>query len=203
VESYSVLLVLALGIVLFGLGTLVRAWRASRAADSAWYSVENRQITGQSTRWGVQAVVLLITGALLLIWIALRVQEPVVSESLIDFSPTIAPSPSETAPLPTLEEATEEATPAPTSPSPTEENGLTLVPVPTLILGSQAVITNTGGGGLWMRDAPFGNGLILIPEGSTIFVRGGLVEVNGLLWQGVADADGREGWVAADYLLYR
>jgi hypothetical protein len=72
-----------------------------------------------------------------------------------------------------------------------------------LVLGSEGVITNTGGGGLWMRDAPYGNGLVLLPEGSTIFVRGGLVEVDGLLWQGVTDADGREGWVAADYLLYR
>jgi len=29
------------------------------------------------------------------------------------------------------------------------------------------------------------------------------VDVEGLLWQSVVDADGHEGWVAADYLLYR
>ncbi len=202
-ESYSILLVLALGITLFGLGALIRAWRTSQSADSAWYSIENRQIKGQSTSWGLQAVVLLICGSLLLIWIALKLQEPVPAETLMEPSPTSTPSPSQTTPPPGVDASTKEATLVPTSSSPSEVNALTLVPIPTLVLGSEAVITNTGGGGLWMRDAPYGNGLILLPEGSSIFVRGGLVEVDGLLWQGVSDADGREGWVAADYLLYR
>jgi hypothetical protein len=84
-----------------------------------------------------------------------------------------------------------------------DESETPLVPIPTIPLTSQAIITRTDGGGLWLRDQPFGTGLILLPEGSTLFVRGGLMEVNGIMWQAVVDPDGREGWVAADFLIYR
>ena len=204
VESYGILLVLAVGINLYGVYMLIRAWRASRAAESAWYAVENRQIKGRSANWGLQAVVLLIVGALLLIWIALKLQNPPPAEPPLPPRLTTAPTPSEVVPLRTSEAtATEASTVELTATLSLEASVQTLIPIPTLVLGSQAVITNTGGGGLWMRDAPYGNGLILLPEGVTIFVRGGLVEVEGLLWQSVSDAEGREGWVAADYLLYR
>ena len=180
-ESYDILLVLALGIVLYGVYTLVRAWRASRAADNAWYSVENRQIKGRSANWGLQAVVLIIVGALLLIWIALNLQNPAPAEPAISPRPTTVPTPIEDVPLFTAEATlTEASTVEMTTTLAPEASVQTLIPIPTLVLGSQAVITNTGGGGLWMRDAPFGNGLILLPEGATIFVRGGQVEVEGL-----------------------
>ena len=204
VESYGILLVLAVGIMLYGVYMLIRAWRTSRAAESAWYAVENRQIKGRSANWGLQAVVLLIVGALLLIWIALKLQNPPPAEPPLPPRLTTAPTPSEVVPLRTSEAtATEASTVELTATLSLEASVQTLIPIPTLVLDSQAVITNTGGGGLWMRDAPYGNGLILLPEGATLFVRGGLVEVEGLLWQSVSDAEGREGWVAADYLLYR
>jgi hypothetical protein len=203
VESYNILIVLALGMVAFGLYTLVRAWRVSRTAERAWYSIESQRMKKVSLNWGLQAVVLFIAGASLLIWIALDLEKMALIEPTLTPTLTVRPSPTLTSPLPIIK-ATVTTTPtalATTEPS----SGLavqTLVPVPTLVLGSQAVITNTSEG-LWMRDAPFGNGLTLLPEGTVVFVQGGLVEVDGLLWQKVSDADDRVGWVAADYLIYR
>ena len=203
-ESYILQLVLGVGMALYGLYTLIRAWRLYRGSGSAWYSIESRRMRSTSLRWALQAFVLVVAGASLLIWIALSLEDPVTAE--------LTPSPTETVTLPpqVATAAPEgEATPGVDS-TPTQtielsvESGVsTLVPIPTVDLGIQAVVTNTGGGGLWLRDAPFGNGLVLLPEGAVITVRGGLVEVEGLMWQSVADPDGREGWVAADYLVYR
>jgi hypothetical protein len=203
-ESYILQLVLAVGMALYGLYTLIRAWRLYRASASAWYSVESRRMRSTSLRWGLQAFVLVVAGASLLIWIALRLEDPVTAE--------LTPSPTETVTRPPIVATAapeEDAAPA-GGPTPTPgielsvESGVsTLIPIPTVDLGIQAVVTNTGGGGLWLRDAPFGNGLVLLPEGAMVSVRGGLVEVEGLMWQSVSDPDGREGWVAADYLIYR
>ena len=155
VESYGILLVLAVGIILYGVYMLIRAWRASCAAESAWYAVENRQIKGRSANWGLQAVVLLIVGALLLIWIALKLQNPPPAEPPLPPRLTTAPTPSEVVPLCTSEAtATEASTVELTATLSLEASVQTLIPIPTLVLDSQAVITNTGGGGLWMRDAP-------------------------------------------------
>ena len=202
-ESYRILIVLGLGMVAFGLTTLLRAWRVSRTAERAWYSIENQRMKRVSLNWGLQAVVLFIAGASLLIWIALDLERMALIEPTLAPALTARPSPTLTFPLPAIE-ATVTTNPTPLA-STEPSSGLTvqtLVPVPTLVLGSQAVITNTSEG-LWMRDAPFGNGLTLLPEGAVVFVQGGLIEVDGLLWQKVSDADDREGWVAADYLIYR
>jgi hypothetical protein len=187
--------------VVFGLTMLVRAWRVSRAAERAWYSIESQQMKSTSMNWGLQAVVLFSAGAILLIWIALNLGQSPEAEPIV--TPTSLVSTGTLVPLTPEAPSTETPTVTATLPPSPEDGVQTLIPVPTLVLGSQAVISNTGGGGLWMRDAPFGNGLILLPEGGVVSVRGGLVEVEGLLWQGVMDADGREGWVAADYLIYR
>jgi hypothetical protein len=203
-ESYILQLVLALGMAAYGLYTLIRAWRLHRSSGSAWYSIESRRMKSTALSGGLQGFVLIVVGASLLIWIGLTLQDSATAE--------LTPSPTVTLTLPVpgaTSGSQREAAPAVTATPSTgvelsPEPGLsTLIPIPTVDLGIQAVVTNTGGGGLWLRDAPFGNGLVLLPEGAVISVRGGLVEVEGLMWQSVADPDGREGWVAADYLLYR
>ncbi len=203
-ESYVLHLVLALGMAAYGLYTLIRAWRLYRASESAWYSIEGRRMRSTSLRWGLQAFVLIAAGASLLIWIALSLGRPDTAELAPSATVTVTPSPVAATSGP-ASEATPTVVPTPsTRVELSPESGLsTLIPIPTVDLGIQAVVTNTGGGGLWLRDAPFGNGLVLLPEGAVVSVRGGLVEVEGLMWQSVSDADGRDGWVAADYLVYR
>ena len=206
-RSFEVLLTLALGIVAFGFYTLLRASRSVRAAGEAWYSIESRQLKRTGRSLGFQAAVLLIAGAILLLWLLFYLSELAAVEPTL--SPPAAPStsftPSPTAKATPTTVLIPTATAGDSSPaSPAGDADETpLVTIPTVPMTSQAVVTNTGGGGLWLRDKPFGDGIVLLPENSTVFVLGGLVDVEGLLWQSVVDADGHEGWVAADYLLYR
>lgn len=206
-EFYAILSILAAGFVVFGIYVLFRARHVSRASQGAWYSVIQRDM-GRKALWlNLQAAALLLVGAGLLVWLLIELPGAAVTDG--DLAPAAPPETLEVPSAPTGQPPVEPsqvvtATISPAlTPSAVDENETPLVAIPTVPLTSQAIITNTDGGGLWLRDAPFGNGLILLPEGSTVFVRGGLMEVDGILWQAVIEPEGREGWVAADFLIYR
>ncbi len=208
-QSYVISLVLALGLLAYGLQTWIRSRQVDRASEKAWYSIEGRRIKRTALSLRFQAIVLFVVGGGALLWIALNARTQNRAEPT---APPVAATQQPVAPDPTLapSDAFSTAAPGPyatvlASPSPTasEEDTPVWVPVPTLVLGSTAVVANTEGRGLWMRDAPFGEYMVLLEEGETVYVRGGLIEVDDSLWQGVTDAEGREGWVSADYLLYR
>lgn len=206
-EFYAILSVLAAGFVLFGVYVLMQARRASRESDGAWYSIARRDTSRRALLLNLQAAALLLAGAGLLLWLLVELPKAALREeelAIPETSPTL-PSPEVPTEQP-LVESTKVLTPTlrlTQTPLAIDASETPLVPIPTIPLTSEAVITNTNGGGLWLRDEPFGNGLILLPEGSTVFVRGGLMEVSGMMWQAVVDPAGREGWVAADYLIYR
>jgi hypothetical protein len=210
-EFYVILSILAAGFALFGVNVLRQARRTNRESEGAWYSISQRDMRRKALLLNLQAAALLLTAAGLFVWLLVELPQAVTSED----NELAVPRPSSTPLIPEPSEAFTEQPPnestaviTPTlravlTPTASEENGTPLVPIPTIPLTSEAVITKTNGGGLWLRDEPFGNGLILLPEGSIVFVRGGFVEVSGVLWQAVVDPEGREGWVAADYLIYR
>jgi hypothetical protein len=206
-EFYAILSVLAAGFVLFGVYVLLEARRASRESEGAWYSIAQRDMRRRSLLLSLQAAALLLAGAGLLLWLLVELPTAAVSEEELAVpTPSMIPSfpatPTRELPVESTEVVTPTLRPALTATA-ADENETPLVPIPTIPLTSEAVITKTNGGGLWLRDEPFGNGLVLLPEGSTVFVRGGLMEVSGVMWQAVVDPEGREGWVAADYLIYR
>lgn len=207
--SYGLSLTLALALVGFGVYGLLRSWQSSRSSRRAWYSVEGRQMRDRARKLAVQAFALLITGAAALLWIGYNLSQPTRTEPPAIPAPTSLAAPTVTASPSNAEAAatvspTGEVTGQPSpSPAASETEEQIWVPVPTLVLGVRAVVTNTGGKGLWLRDAPYGSNVVLLEEGSLVSVRGGLIEVDGFLWQNVVDPDGRGGWVAADYLLYR
>jgi hypothetical protein len=203
------LLVLAMGLAAFGLGELVWSWRSSRDTDHAWYSVEQLRAVTTVRGLRIRGVVLLIVGGALLAWLLFNPPDTLDSDLLAPAPTASSPMIAET-PMP-VASPTQASYPINTptgrhaTVSPVAEEALEtpLVEIPTPDLRSQAVVTNTGGGGLWLRDAPFGGGLMLLPEGSAVYVRGGLMEVDGIMWQNVVEPEGRAGWVAADYLIYR
>lgn len=208
-DGHVILLALAIGMLTYGLYTLVWWRRESGMAEGAWYAAQSRRMLG-SARWlGFRAVALIVGGGGILLWLAFNPMEQAPAEPT-DLPATVTRPPrSDVAPTLGLQ-ATVVATPdapADDERSPTADAAGDgepfLVPIPTLVLSSGAVVTNTGGAGLWLRDAPFGNNLVLLPEGGVVFIRGGLLEVDGLLWQQVEDTEGHQGWAAADYLLYR
>jgi hypothetical protein len=208
-DAHAILLALVIGMLTYGLYTLVCWRRASGMAEGAWYAAQSRRMLG-SARWlGFRAVALFVGGGGILLWRAFNPMEQAPAEPAVLPATVTQPPPTDVAPTLWLQ-ATVMATPD--APAEDERSAAAdaigegepfLVPIPTLVLSSGAVVSNTGGGGLWLRDAPFGNNVVLLPEGAAVFIRGGLLEVDGLLWQQVEDTEGRQGWVAADYLLYR
>lgn len=208
-DAHAILLALVIGMLTYGLYTLMAWRRATGMAEGAWYAAQSRRMLGSARRLGLLAVALFVGGGGILLWMAFNPMEQAPAEPAVLPATVTRPPLADVAPTMGLQ-ATVMATPAAPadgerSPAAdaTGEGEPFLVPIPTLVLSSGAIVTHTGGGGLWLRDAPFGNNVVLLPEGGAVFIRGGLLEVEGLLWQQVEDPEGRQGWVAADYLLYR
>jgi hypothetical protein len=98
------------------------------------------------------------------------------------------------------------ATAEPTVPATPTRPDATPIAQPTLPAAtsqqqSQAVyVTNTGGQGLTLRQAPGGAAIRGLPDGTALTPTGEEQIVGDRLWRKVRDAQGREGWVAADFL---
>lgn len=77
----------------------------------------------------------------------------------------------------------------------------TLSPTPNL---PQALVGNTNGVGLTLRDAPAGAELLVLPEGSLVYLLADPpVNQNNLIWRHIRTPAGVEGWVGETYLLIR
>jgi uncharacterized hydrophobic protein (TIGR00271 family) len=106
-------------------------------------------------------------------------------------TPTIGPSPTATRTATPTRTATATATQTSTSTAtPTETNTPTTTPTPSV-----ALVDNTFGDGLRLRQFPEGPIIGTMREGDPIVVLYGIDIVNGLVWIEVMDKDGRVGWV--------
>ena len=61
-------------------------------------------------------------------------------------------------------------------------------------------VTNTGGQGLTLRQTPGGAVIRGLPDGTLLSLTGEEQVAGDRLWRKVRDAQGREGWVAAEFL---
>ena len=97
---------------------------------------------------------------------------------------TAAPttSPSATRPVPT---AIAQATPPTTAPAAQTQT---------------VYVTNTGGQGLTLRRTPGGAPITGLPDGTALTLTAEEQPVGDRLWRKVRDAQGREGWVATEFL---
>lgn len=72
-------------------------------------------------------------------------------------------------------------------------------PTPNL---PQAIVTNTNGLGLTLRATPAGAELLVLPEGSLVYLLAGpAISQNNLIWRHIRTPAGVEGWVGESYLL--
>lgn len=203
-ESFSVLFPLALVLVGFAFYLLNRSRRVHRAAEGAWYDIQGREIKGKAAILNLQAGLLFVVGGMILVWLLVNLSQTVPTATPVPLTPEAFEASPQITELPPPVRPGEVATSTLSVDAlPSLEGAATAEPIPTVPITSQAIITNTNGNGLVLRDAPFGNQLLILEEGSTVYVRGGFMEVQGILWQNVVDLDGREGWVASDYLVYR
>jgi uncharacterized hydrophobic protein (TIGR00271 family) len=111
-------------------------------------------------------------------------------------TPTLGPSPTSTpSATPT---ATRTATP---SPSPTSTATRTATATPTVTpTPSIAMIANTQGLGLRLRQFPEGPIIGTLRQGEQVIVLYGYEIVNGLVWIEIIDKEGRHGWVPEMYV---
>ena len=105
-------------------------------------------------------------------------------------APVVLATPVPTAPPPTVIRPPVEST---AQPSPTAG-------APTPLAAAQLYVFNTGGQGLTMRQSPGGEPIGVVPDGGALTPTGELEEAAGRRWTRVRDAQGREGWVAAEFL---
>jgi hypothetical protein len=80
-------------------------------------------------------------------------------------------------------------------------------PSSSLQVGQTAHISGTGGDGAWLRGAPAigddSDKIAALPDGTAVTIAGPLPPPNadGHDWIGVSTADGRQGYIAADFLV--
>jgi beta-lactamase class A len=85
-------------------------------------------------------------------------------------------------------------------------DGIVLPPTPTMAPQTptpdlpHAVVTNTSGVGLTVRETPGGGEVAIIPDGTILtLLPDNVVNANGFTWQRVRTPSGEEGWAATDY----
>ncbi len=71
-----------------------------------------------------------------------------------------------------------------------------------LASGGSAVVANTGGTGVNMRDAPTtgGNVVTTLSDGTAVTITGNSVDADGYTWWPVKTSDGTAGYIVADFL---
>ena len=74
----------------------------------------------------------------------------------------------------------------------------TVVPTPDLPM---AIVTGTGGAGVVLRETPGGQEMMVVPEGSLVFLgEDSPAQEEGLIWHKIQLLGGVSGWVVADFL---
>lgn len=220
---------LALLFALFGLGLIVRGWFARRGA--AFYNVGKLRRRSEAATRMVQGGGVLLAGIMLLVVWAVLPRPPAAAEvvtptpglsatpttaaadpTATTTMPTAAPTATAEAPEPTATVAltvsapttpsqtltpttalpalaTAEPTPLPTDPPPP-----TATPIPF-----DAFVNVVGG--LNLRDAPNGETILLLENGSGVFLLAGSENDGVYTWRQVRTLDGSEGWVADEFLI--
>lgn len=184
--------VAGIGAAVAFVGFLIFLWQiqeARRSVRRALFDTERQVYLDRIRRGRLSAVGLLALTLLLVVAnfgssaIANPPPTPTPTATLTPTSPppTLGPSPTPTPLLPT---ATSTAAPSPTPPPQT------------------ATVTGAGTLGLRLREAPNGNLIDYLSDGTvvTLLPEASVRTDDGIEWRKVIDPQGREGWVAVQYL---
>lgn len=161
-------------------------------------------------RFLIGVIVLLALNVILamLLWRELQAT-PAVTEPPVEEPPVLATSALPTASLTPL--ATPQNTVSPTDPPPTATlpDPTMTVPPPTAPVAGTATATPAptpstaivnAAVGLILRDAPDGNSVETLSDGAIVTLLPGRETIGNTVWQQIRIEDGREGWVAAQFL---
>lgn len=218
----TAILLLAGLFVLLALIYIVRGIAARNR--SGQYYLQRQRARGDSASLLMQGVALLVVAVMLFAaygFFQINVEAPAAEQEL-----RIEPTPEVTVLVRTVQ-PTETPTPLPSpTPEPTETQAL---PSPEVVSATpttdgESAPTQSADpppeeptpeatevsfdatinviGGLYLRDEPNGDIIVLLENGSGVFLLDGLIFEGGLDWRQVRTADGAEGWVADEFLQY-
>ncbi len=184
--------VAGIGAVVALFGAAILFWQtqeAQRASRRALFDTERQVQLDRVRRRRLSALGLAVLGFVLF---SVNVGSSAIANPPPTPTPTLTPTP--TRPPPTVGPS-----PTPTRPPPTAS--LTAEPSPTSA-PQTATVTGAGTLGLRLRDAPNGNLIDYLQDGTllTLLPDEPVRTDDGLEWRRVIDPLGREGWVATLYL---
>lgn len=145
-----------------------------------------------SIRWLANGTAVLLLGVVLISVVVLTVmaasslsRDPRQTSSGAFSAASASPSAATASPIP--------------SPTPTLSPG----GAPTALPANQGRVANTEGAGVPLRSQPGWSSASItrIAEGATITLLGPKIESEGTVWRHIADENGNEGWVAAQFLF--
>jgi hypothetical protein len=208
-EFWNVLLRIA-GLVALVCGVvaayfMASAYRARREGRSALFDAERQVSTDRVVRNGIAAFAMV---ALTLVFFALALigagtSAPTAEQQTPTRITTRTVTPRAGTPPGTLTTQPQPTSSLPTVPPPPPATNTPRPGVNTPAAGRKsAVVTGTADvGGLKLRQAPNGDILDSLPDGTVVELLGDKRTEVGIEWLQVRDPKGREGWVAGQYLI--
>jgi hypothetical protein len=183
--------VAGIGAVVALFGAAIFFWQtreSQRASRRALFDTERQVHLDRIRRGRLSAFGLLVLAAILF---AVDVGGSAIANPPPTPTPTLTPTP--TSPPPTIG-------PSPT-PTPPPTATPTQAPASPTPQPQTATVTGAGSLGLRLRDAPNGNLIDYLPDGTVVTLLDGTATTDdGLEWRQVIDSQGREGWVAVLYI---
>ena len=169
--------------------TAFMAYRGVRRGGARFYTLERESMLRRASLTLVVSVIFFLSAIGLMIY---NEQQELAS----DTGPTeeVETPVSEDTPEPSMQ--TQPPTPTPTAtPDP---NIPTATPTPIIC---RAIVEGTSGSGLTLRDAPAGNEIAVLADGSILtLLETEPEEANGFIWRNVRTVARDEGWVVEDFL---
>ena len=181
---------------------LVMAYSARRAGRSALFDAERQVSQDRSARHAMTGIVMLGLTAL---FFGLSLFSGSGAPAQDQLTPTPTRGTQRPAPTASLASPTSVATSALPTVAPPPVATKTPAPVVNTPTSGRktAVVTGTADvGGLKLRNAPNGDIIDSLPDGTVLELMGEKKTEVGYEWQRVRDPKGREGWVAGQYLIF-
>lgn len=183
---------------------VANAYRSRREARSAMFDAERQVAQDRVMRNGLVGMILLVFTIVFfgLSLIGTGSAAPSETPTRAPATRTLTPRASATGPITPTRQLTPQG---PTLPPPPTLTATTPPVNNTPVPGSKTrVVTGTAdSGGLALRKTPSGDLIDRLPDGTVVELVGDPQTVGGQEWQKVRDPQGREGWVASQYLIVK
>ena len=182
-------LLIPLVLAMVGIITAVVTYRNIRRGGARFYTLEREAMLRRAS-YGLLITVLLFMASISLLVMGQQQGEAADAAAAgEEVDGVVTPTPTQSI----------QQFPPTETPIPTPDLSL---PTPTVTpIVCRASIENTSGNGLTLRDAPGGEQVRILPEGSIVtLVAEDPAEVNNFVWRKVRVLGGEEGWVAEEFL---